>query len=340
MNHSNLHIKRWKHVILMVIIFQLCTNIYSNNNVKEVVAKRGDGIYVLLRRHNLPSAYFSEFVELNKGKLGKNNTLIAGRKYKLPTANTTTVKPAAAETKTYPIFGKDHEDVTIKSSELKGAVYYLVAGHGGPDPGAIGKYNGKRLCEDEYAYDVTIRLAKKLIEEGATVYMITRDPNDGIRDESYLKIDRDEVCYPNLKIPLNQTKRLRQRKDAVNKLYLKHKGQYQRMVAIHVDSRSKGNNIDVFFYHDKRSDSGKKTALSLQKTFQQKYKQHQPNRGYKGTVTARNLYVLKYTYPVAVYIELGNINHYRDQQRFIITNNRKAVANWLALGLSNNFKGR
>ena len=110
------------------------------------------------------------------------------------------------------------------------------------------------------------------------------------------------------------------------------------MIAMHVDSRSRGENIDVFFYHDKRSKTGQKAAKIIQKTFQDKYNKHQPGRGYKGTVSTRNLYVVKNTYPVAVYIELANINHRRDIQRIIVTDNRQAVANWLAEGLVVDFK--
>ena len=89
-----------------------------------------------------------------------------------------------------------------------------------------------------------------LIEKGAEVYMITIDNNDGIRDESFLKPDKDEVCYPNLSIPLNQIRRLRQRTNAINKLYMKNRNAFQRVIIIHVDSRSKSENIDVFFYLD------------------------------------------------------------------------------------------
>jgi N-acetylmuramoyl-L-alanine amidase len=228
---------------------------------------------------------------------------------------------------------KEYENVNIIDDKLKGAVYYLVAGHGGPDPGAVGRYNNWQLCEDEYAYDVTLRLARKLIEHGALVYMIIRDPNDGIRNDSYLKADKDEVCYPDSKIPINQLRRLKQRTDAVNELYGKHRGSFQRMIALHVDSRSHGENIDVFFYHDRQSKTGRKAAMTLKNKFQQKYDLHQPGRGYKGTVSDRNLYVVRNSYPVAVYIELGNINHRRDQQRFIISSNRQALANWLYEGL-------
>jgi N-acetylmuramoyl-L-alanine amidase len=283
-----------------------------------------------------------DFIALNKSALGKNNSLIAGVKYKLPSdeSQETASAPAKATGKTvrYDIFGNKYADVEITGSELKGAVFYLVGGHGGPDPGAVGKHNGFQVCEDEYAYDVTLRLARNLISEGATVYLITRDKNDGIRDEVNLKADKDEVCYPNLTIPLNQTRRLRQRTDAVNNLYKKHKGEHQRMIALHVDSRSTRENIDIFFYHDKRSETGKRTSYILRDTIEKKYREHQPNRGYTGTVSSRNLYILKNTWPTAIFIELGNMNHQRDVQRLIQPDNRQAVANWLTDGLIKDFK--
>lgn len=340
---SNLHIKIVTRIILMFFLATLIFPTFSSAQNKEVVAKKGDGIYRLLSRYGLSySENLQPFIELNKDNIGKDNALIIGKIYKLPSTSETVEKASptkgTGKTVKYEIFGKKYEDVEIQSSDLKGAIYYLMAGHGGPDPGAVGKYNGKTVTEDEYAYDVTIRLARKLIQEGATVYMITRDKNDGIRDESILKNNKDEVCYPNLKIPLNQTRRLRQRTDAVNKLYKKHGKAFQRMIAIHVDSRSRGENIDVFFYHDKRSETGEKAAKILKNTFQQKYNEHQPGRGYGGTVSSRNLYVIKNTYPPAVYIELGNINHNRDIQRLVVRDNRQAVANWLAYGLVKDFQ--
>lgn len=342
---SNLHIKKINPVIFILFLGFVVFSFPAQAQHREVVAEKGEGIYRLLTRNGLSYAEnIDSFIELNKDQLGKDNMLIAGRKYRLPGAPGTDATPADAASKStgrrmhYDIFGEKYADVEIKSDELKGAVYYLVSGHGGPDPGAIGKYNGHLVCEDEYAYDVTLRTARNLIEKGATVYMITIDKNDGIRDESFLKPDKDEVCYPNHRIPVNQTRRLRQRVDAVNELYKKHRGAFQRMIVIHVDSRSQSENIDVFFYHDQRSDTGKKAAMTLQKTFEKKYNQHQPGRGYKGTVSDRNLYVLKNTWPPAVYVELANVNHQRDIQRIILSDNRQALANWLTLGLVDDFQ--
>lgn len=336
-----LHIKKHTVIFLTFFLAGVLLPAMLQAQQTEVVAERGEGIYRILTRNGLPAAqYMEEFVELNKDRLGPGNSLYEGRKYKLPgkTEVETTEKTASALTRRFEIFGNKYADVEIVDEELKGAVFHLVAGHGGPDPGAVGRYGDWQLCEDEYAYDITLRLARNLIQHGATVYMITRDPNDGIRDDSYLRPDKDEVCYPNLPIPLNQNRRLRQRTDAVNSLYNKHRGSFQRMIAIHIDSRSRGENIDVFFYHARGSSKGKRAAGILQKTFQRKYDQHQPGRGYHGTVSDRNLYVVKNTHPVAVYIELGNINHTRDQQRFIIPSNRQALANWLFDGLMEDFK--
>lgn len=337
-----------KIIPAFIIAVSICFIFHQRANAQEIkthVAKSGDGIYSILREYNIPLSYIDEFKQINEDVLKGDTELHIGQTYKLPridkqapSAEATKNPADGIATKRFPIFGVEHQDVGIVSNELSHAVYYLVAGHGGPDPGAVGKYNGKELCEDEYAYDITLRLARELLSMGATVYMITRDNSDGIRDGWYLPADKDEVCYPNLHIPLNQNARLRQRKDAINKLYRKYKGRYQRAIIIHVDSRSTREKIDVFFYHDQRSKAGKETALTLRDTFDKKYNEHQPGRGYHGSVSSRNLYMLKNTIPVATYIELGNINHQRDLKRFIIEDNRQAVANWLAEGLKKDYE--
>tara|TARA_B100001540_G_C15778795_1_gene629962 strand:+ start:630 stop:1802 length:1173 start_codon:yes stop_codon:yes gene_type:complete len=245
-------------------------------------------------------------------------------------------KMFSAKTVTHEIFGEKYKNVKIVSNKLKGRVYYLVSGHGGPDPGAVGKCQDKSICEDEYAYDITLRLGRRLVEQGATVYMIVRDQNDGIRDVSLLACDKDEVTYPKKKIPLNQVKRLNQRANAINVLYKKHKKQgvkYQRMIIVHIDSRSVGSRVDMFFYYFSKSKTGKKVAKTLYSTVKSKYDKYQKGRGYKGTVKPRNLHMLREASPTGVYIELGNIQNSKDQKRFTIVENRAAVAKWFAEAL-------
>nr|WP_245539603.1 N-acetylmuramoyl-L-alanine amidase [Pontibacter roseus] len=343
-------------ITLNLLFFLVCFHTFGQSPSLQVVAMPGDGIYTLLRRHGLsPSEHLSRFMELNKERFGKDNGLIAGKEYVLPAASSapdkTGVSPEykaaepekklAARVLTMPLFGEKYERVEIKSQKLQGAVYYLSAGHGGPDPGAVGKYGSNDLAEDEYAYDVTIRLARVLMEHGATVYMILQDPDDGIRDEGVLKMDWDEVAYPNKKVPLNHSARLRQRTEAVNSLYSKHKGAYQRMLSIHVDSRSESQNIDVFFYHHENSRDGEQLAKNIHQTFTSKYRRYQPNRDYSGNVSQRSsLYVIKYSHPPTVFIELGNIRNDKDQRRFVIADNRQALANWIYEGLLSDYTSK
>ena len=240
----------------------------------------------------------------------------------------------------FSIFGKDYSKVEFIDNSLKNCIYYIVGGHGGPDPGAIGNRDGHQLCEDEYAYDISLRVAYKLLGHGAKVYIITRDKNDGIRSQPYLKCDKDEYCWGNKKIPLNPSKRLKQRAVAINELFQKHKNvKKQRLVIFHVDSSSEKNRIDIFFYYHSKNKTSKQIAKVLHQTIKSKYRKYQPKRKYTGVVKSRdNLYMLYTTAPPSVYIELANIRNPNDQLRLIKPENRQAVSDWITEGLVKEIK--
>lgn len=304
----------------------------AQSNIK-VTAQSGDGIYRLLDRHQLSSDYYQEFIMLNKDNLLNNNQLIEGKTYILPQ------KKENFPSYSFEIFGEKFSRVNIIDNQLKNAIYYIVSGHGGPDPGAVGKRNGKLLTEDEYAYDISLRLARELIKHGATVYIIVRDPDDGIRDDAYLNNDKHETVWKDKEIPLDVNKRLKQRAQIVNQLYSENKGQYQRLIVLHVDSRSATERVDVFGYYNSKSTSGKLFTERLIQSLKKNYAAYQPSRIFDGISKSRNgLYMLKYTHPVSSYIELGNIRNPYDQQRFILSNNRQALAEWLAEGCIQDFK--
>lgn len=287
-------------MVLVMFAMILSFTSFGQDSLKMATAEKGDGILSLLRKQGVnPYEAYDHFIAMNMDNLRDSVHLYEGRKYRIPTMPVDSVvvlDSIATQSKEivkvkgvkFSIFGKEHETVLPKSDALEGNIYYLVSGHGGPDPGAMANYRGTSIAEDEYAYDITLRLAKELLSHGAIVYIIIRDPNDGIRDDKILKIDHDEVAYGDKVIPLNQVARLKQRVEIVNKLYRKNLGKYQRLIVTHVDSRSKGQNIDVFFYHHEKSTNGKKLAESIHKTFQKKYKKYQPNRTYSGTFEDRS----------------------------------------------------
>jgi N-acetylmuramoyl-L-alanine amidase len=238
-----------------------------------------------------------------------------------------------------PLFGKALANVKVTGSRLAGTCFYVVSGHGGPDPGAIGKQGNAQLHEDEYAYDVALRLARNLMQEGAQVRIIIQDAKDGIRNDRYLKNSKRETCMGD-PIPLNQTARLRQRCAAINSHYYKDKQKYKylRAIFLHIDSRSMRQQTDVFFYHAKNSTLGQRLAERMKTTFAQKYGRHQPGRGFTGTVSSRNLYVLNQATPVGLFVELGNIRNAFDQRRFVISDNRQALAKWMMEGFIADYK--
>lgn len=341
----------FQRIAFVLLFLLLSVFVKAQDSLITVKAEKGDGILSLLRKQGVnPYEAYDDFIAMNMNNLRDSVHLYEGRNYRIPIIKVDTVAIVDSiqkkskeikeiKSKEYSIFGDKYDIVLSKSEKLKDAVYYLVSGHGGPDPGAMAIYAGKSIAEDEYAYDITLRLAKELLAHGATVYIIIRDPNDGIRDERILKIDHDEVAYGDKVIPLNQTARLRQRVEIVNDLHRKNRGKFQRLIVTHVDSRSKGQNIDVFFYHHEKSKNGRKLAESIHNTFQKKYKKYQPNRTYTGTFQDRtSLYLVKKTHPAMTFIEIGNIRNKKDQRRILDAENRQALAKWISEGVILDFK--
>jgi len=237
--------------------------------------------------------------------------------------------------RTFDIFGPKYAYVPKVDNQLAGRVFYVVSGHGGPDPGTIGRRSGHHLHEDEYAYDVALRVTRNILAHGGTPYMIIRD-NDGIRDDRYLKGDKDETVWGGQPIPYQQKARLWQRTNIINQLYDEYLAKGitdQTMISIHVDSRAKNKKIDLFFYHHDTDLIGARQAEKMHAVMAAKYNQVRKGRGYAGTVGARDLHVLRETKCSGVFVELGNITNPSDQVRIVEKRNRQLLADWLVAGL-------
>ncbi|MBQ8673995.1 MAG: N-acetylmuramoyl-L-alanine amidase [Bacteroides sp.] len=328
--------------LLLLLLLALPTA--AQEKAERAEPKAGEGITAFLLRHGRKGkACHEAFLELNKTVLRGKEELRLGVSYLLPPLEEKGGKAEAdaPRTRQEPLFGQQLKQVDITGNRLKGACFYIVSGHGGPDPGAIGYVGGRELHEDEYAYDIALRLGRNLMQQGAEVRIIIQDKKDGIRDDKYLKNSKRETCMGQA-IPLNQVERLQQRCATINELYRKDKKKfsYCRAIFLHVDSRSKNAQVDVFFYHAPGSDQGEQLATRMKKTFESKYDKHQPNRGFEGTVSERNLYVLRSTAPVALFVELGNIQNSFDQRRFVISSNRQALAKWMTEGFITDFSDR
>ncbi len=237
------------------------------------------------------------------------------------------------------LFGEKYKEVKISDFSLKGKVFYITSGHGGPDPGARCTSCKKTMCEDEYAYDIALRLAYDIMQHGGKAHVIIQDKNDGIRDEDYLTCDKDEKLSGRYEIPLQQKQRLNQRAAEINRLYKAYRKKgisdaNQYAIFIHVDSNKEHKKLDVYFYHKRNSKAGIKLAKKIRDTFDKKYAKYQKNRGYNGSVKGRGLFVLNHTMATSVFVELGNIRNKSNRKRLTVKENRQAIANWLFEGLT------
>ncbi|MCS6928400.1 MAG: N-acetylmuramoyl-L-alanine amidase [Saprospiraceae bacterium] len=265
----------------------------------------------------------------------RNEHLAAAAAALAPSSVSSAMKKEAeyAGKRLFPIFGPTHQQVPLLSQRLRDQVFYIISGHGGPDVGAEGKREGRTLCEDEYAYDVSLRLARLLVSHGATTYVIVRDSNDGIRNDAFLPCDKDEVVWGNRTIPQDQKERLLQRTELINQLAESHQKagvKKQTIIEIHVDSRKTTQEIDVFFYYRPGCAQSRALALNMHRVMQLKYSRYRAHKRYQGSVTPRGLLTLKETrIPIAVYVELGNIRNQWDQRRLVKPRNRQLLAEWL-----------
>lgn len=302
----------------------------------------GDGILSFLRRWNrIDTTYVREFIDLNSERLNAQGGLELGTVYLIPPLHPGDVYPAP-ELDYQPtdrnIFGEKYKDFTVTTNNLKDACFYIISGHGGPDPGAITRVNGRELHEDEYNYDFSLRLARNLMMHGATVYVIIQDEYDGIRDERYLINNNGETCLGE-PIPKSQIDRLKQRVEKVNELFERDKEKFKYVCAleIHIDSRSPKEQIDLFLYYADNPQS-RLTSYTLRNEILKQYQKHQPNRGFIGNVSHRDLYILRQLDPPAIMVEVGNFQNMLDRERILNPDNRQAIANWMTNAFVEDYK--
>jgi N-acetylmuramoyl-L-alanine amidase len=131
---------------------------------------------------------------------------------------------------------------------------------------------------------------------------------------------------------VNQKLRLTQRSDIVNELYdgFAAKGILdQRMIIIHVDSRGKREQTDTFLYAQSHSEASKRIGRNMLKTLERHYGRF---RDFEGTLSSRDLHMLRECKPATVFVEIGNIRNAFDRKRITEARNRQFLAEWLTEG--------
>lgn len=199
------------------------------------------------------------------------------------------------------MFGADQK---IWSWTVGNRVVVIDAGHGGVDPGAVGK---SKVLEKDVTLAVSQRLQALVEQGGAKSIMIRNDDRDLGTAQGLLKRKREDLAQ-----------RLQIAKDAQADVY----------ISIHANSfpNEKLSGAQTFYHSD--SPEGKVLAQSIQ---QELNKMMEGKRVAKGN---QDIFVLKKAHQAAVTVELGFLSNPTEEQLLTTPEYQQKLAVAIYQGLS------
>ncbi len=153
-----------------------------------------------------------------------------------------------------------------RKGSLYGWIVVLDAGHGGMDPGASGVFQGKRVVEDEYVFDVALRVRRMIRARGGLAIMTTVD-KIGERNWTPFKVfpdERTERFAMDGTVVRAGTAGLRRRLRLGNQIKYRYPKHHQAWISIHFDVRGRGGDDGVRII---AADTELQIAKSLERSF-------------------------------------------------------------------------
>jgi len=201
-------------------------------------------------------------------------------------------------------WGFSRQDEKIWSWTLGNRVVVIDAGHGGVDPGAVGK---NMVLEKDVTLGVSKRLQALIQQSGAKTIMVREDDRDLGTSQGLLK---------------------RKREDLAQRIQLALDTQAEVYLSIHANSfpDAKLTGAQTFYHAD--SVEGKLLAQSIQ---QELNSMTNGKRLIKGN---QDIYVLKKAHQAAVTIELGFLSNLDEEQLLATPEYQQKLAVAIYQGLS------
>lgn len=188
-----------------------------------------------------------------------------------------------------------------KTLPLFGRVIYVDAGHGGMDPGAI----YKNIKEKDINLKISKKLAEKLEELGATVYMTRYDDYDlSIQNTNSVK-----------------------RSDLSRRAFMINESKCDLYISIHLNSDLSPTWHGTQIFYDDVNEENKNLAKIMQEIF---HKEMNSDRNYK---EISNIYLYRKVNRVGILVEAGFLSNPNDRYLLKQDSHQHKIANTIIKGI-------
>lgn len=312
-----------KHFLFPLLGF-LFIGFHANgqDSLETTVAKSGDGIFSLLRKHGInPASYYAEFLALNQENIKNGSELYIGREYLLPDAPDSFKNMGrlikVPENTESSIFEKELAKLNSKSNTLKNAVYYLISENDGEN--------------NMFIEDITMNLAKELLVNGARVYIIKQSQDGSEEDHTSSDMEaQTETDHKESQLLANAQNYV----DVINKRYLRHSKKYQRILVVRSNGSTSSRNLDVSIFHHDKSEEGQKFAENIQSVFRDNGIKSRSVENLADVFEDKNnLFLATNTLVPITIVEMGDFKSNQNQKKISVRSDKQALAKWLTNGL-------
>lgn len=297
--------KRFFVLLFALLIYCSAT---SQDSLRTVVAKKGDGIFSILRKEGLnPSKYYAAFISLNEANIKNGSELHLGRIYKIPTASDSFIEKGrivnVSDGAEKALYDEELNKISLKSDNLSNAVYYLVA--------------EEKTSKSSYCSTIVSELAYSFLVNGAQVYIIKSDSVATSENEKF---------------------RFQEYAGIVNKRYLKHHGKYQRLLIVRSKEEITNKRLNVTISHHGKSEEGQKFAEHIQSIIGNSTSRKGSIENLSGIFEDGNdLFLAKNALPAISVIDISTGIKKVKQESFSIYSDKKTFATWIRKGMLNDY---